>query len=153
MDLKISHAKWRTPFLGFNVSLHCVLRTHGLKLFSHVLFMPAFCFLWVTRWQLPNHMYPFAIFIFSQLTSQHLSLRCYFILGRWCHSLATGTIPLIKWGPSKMDAILKTFSNAFSIKISLKLFPKGPINNIPTLVQIMAWRRTVNKPLSEPVKI
>ena len=28
-----------------------------------------------------------------------------------------------------------------SIKISLKFVPRGPINNIPTLVQIMAWRR------------
>ena len=28
-----------------------------------------------------------------------------------------------------------------SIKISLKFVPKGPINNISTLVQIMAWRR------------
>ena len=31
----------------------------------------------------------------------------------------------------------------FSIKISLKFVPKGPINNIPALVQIMAWRRPV----------
>ena len=36
-----------------------------------------------------------------------------------------------------------------SIKISLKFVPKGPINNIPALVQIMAWRRTGDKPLSE----
>ena len=28
-----------------------------------------------------------------------------------------------------------------SIKISLKFVPKGPINNIPAYVQIMAWRR------------
>ena len=28
-----------------------------------------------------------------------------------------------------------------SIKISLKFVPKRPINNIPVLVQIMAWRR------------
>ena len=28
-----------------------------------------------------------------------------------------------------------------SIKISLKFVPKGPIDNIPALVQIMAWRR------------
>ena len=27
------------------------------------------------------------------------------------------------------------------IKISLKFVPKGPINNIPVLVQIMAWHR------------
>ena len=36
-----------------------------------------------------------------------------------------------------------------SIKISLKFVPKGPINNNPTLVQIMAWRRSGDKPLSE----
>ena len=36
-----------------------------------------------------------------------------------------------------------------SIKISLRFVPKGPINYIPALVQIMAWRRTGDKPLSE----
>ena len=37
------------------------------------------------------------------------------------------------------------------IKISLKFVPKGPINNIPALGQIMAWHRTGDKPLSEPM--
>ena len=37
-----------------------------------------------------------------------------------------------------------------SIKISLKFVPKGPINNNPALVQIMAWCRSDDKPLSEP---
>ena len=37
-----------------------------------------------------------------------------------------------------------------SIKISLKFVPKGPINNIPALVQIMAWRWSGDKPLYEP---
>ena len=40
-----------------------------------------------------------------------------------------------------------------SIKISLKFIPKGPINNIPALVQIMAWRRLGDKPLSEPIVV
>ena len=40
-----------------------------------------------------------------------------------------------------------------SIEISLKLVPKGPINNIPALVQIMAWRRSGNKPFSEPMLV
>ena len=40
-----------------------------------------------------------------------------------------------------------------SIKISLKFVPKGPINNIPALVQIMAWRRPGDKPLSEPTMV
>ena len=41
----------------------------------------------------------------------------------------------------------------FSIQISLKFVPKGPINNILTLVQIMAWRRSGDKPLSEPMMV
>ena len=40
-----------------------------------------------------------------------------------------------------------------SITISLKFVPKGPINNIPALVQIMAWRRPGEKPLSEPMMV
>ena len=39
------------------------------------------------------------------------------------------------------------------IKISLKFVPKGPINYIPALVQIMAWRRPGDKPLSEPMMV
>ena len=39
------------------------------------------------------------------------------------------------------------------IEISLKFVPKGPINNIPALIQIMAWRRPGDKPLSEPMMV
>ena len=39
------------------------------------------------------------------------------------------------------------------IKISMKFVPKSPINNIPALVQIMAWRRPGDKPLSEPMMV
>ena len=40
-----------------------------------------------------------------------------------------------------------------SIKISLKFVPRGPLNNIPALVQIMAWRRPGDKPLSKPMVV
>ena len=40
-----------------------------------------------------------------------------------------------------------------SINISLKFFSKGPFNNIPALVQIMAWRRPGDKRLSEPMMV
>ena len=39
------------------------------------------------------------------------------------------------------------------IKISLKFVPIGPINNIPALVQIMAWRQPGDKSLSEPMML
>ena len=68
---------------------------------------------------------------------------------------------LTHWGQDKMDVILQTtFSRAFSemnvwipIKISLKFVPKGTINNIPALVYIMAWHRSGDKPLSEPMVV
>ena len=39
------------------------------------------------------------------------------------------------------------------IHISLHFVPLGPINNIPALVQIMAWRRPGDKTLSEPMMV
>ena len=39
------------------------------------------------------------------------------------------------------------------IEMSLTFVPKGPINNIPALIQIMAWRRPGDKPLSEAMMV
>ena len=50
--------------------------------------------------------------------------------------------------------ILLNESVWISIEISMKFVPKGPINNILALVQIMAWRRTDdNSTLSEPMMV
>ena len=35
----------------------------------------------------------------------------------------------------------------------MKFVPHGPVNNIPAMVQIMAWRRTGDKPLPEPMMV
>ena len=54
------------------------------------------------------------------------------------------------------DTFKRNFLNEnvrISIAISLRFVPKGPINNIPALVQIMAWRRSGDKPLSEPMMV
>ena len=42
---------------------------------------------------------------------------------------------------------------SISIKILLEFILKCPINNIPAFVQILAWRRLGDKPLSEPIMI
>ena len=69
---------------------------------------------------------------------------------------------LTHWGRDKMAAISQAtlskhiFLNenvTISIKISLKFIPKGPFNNNPALVQIMAWRRSGDKPLFEPIMV
>ena len=51
------------------------------------------------------------------------------------------------------------FSDAFFInekfyilnRLSVKCVPKGLINNIPALVEIIAWHQIGDKPLSEPM--
>ena len=66
---------------------------------------------------------------------------------------------LTQWGQVKMDAIFQTSSNAFSwmkmfefrLELSLNFVSKVPIDNKPASVQIMAWRRPGDKPLSEPM--
>ena len=39
------------------------------------------------------------------------------------------------------------------IEISLKFVPKGPIDNIPKLIQLMAWHWPGNNPLSEATMV
>ena len=82
------------------------------------------------------------------------------------------TLSLIDWAHAQNDPFINTLKSRqnghhfaddifmciflnenvwIRIKISLKFVPKSPINNIPALVQIMAWRRPGNKPLFEPM--
>ena len=85
-----------------------------------------------------------SIFIALKMSSSKYQLFC------------LSLIMLTHWGRDKMASISQTtLSNAFCwIKmISLNFVPKGPINNIPALVQIMAWCRSGNKPLSEPMMV
>ena len=65
-------------------------------------------------------------------------------------------------GPrDKMAAISQTTLSSWilyenvkiSIKFSLDFVPEGPINNIPVIVQIMAWRLPGDQPLSEPMVV
>ena len=90
------------------------------------------------------------------------------IFGAWCLpiTLRVPPLPLVlpwrtlvkHWGQNCMEGTLQTaFSNVFSwmknccilIEILMKFVPKGPISNIPALVQVMAWCWSSNKPLSE----
>ena len=80
-------------------------------------------------------------------TGLHVVITC-----SWLNSLR----PRLNRRPFADDIFKCIFLNEnvwISIEISLKFVPKGPINNIPALVQIMAWRRPGDKPLSEPIMI
>ena len=49
--------------------------------------------------------------------------------------------------------IFENENDWISPRISLKIVPEVRINNIPASVQIMAWRRPGDKPLSEPMML
>ena len=42
-------------------------------------------------------------------------------------------------------------NDGISIRIPPKFVPNRPIDNTPAFVQVMAWRRTGDKPLPEPM--
>ena len=76
------------------------------------------------------------------------------------------SMPYYQWRidtlkPRRIAPILQTtFAIAFlesnvwiSFEISLKFVLKARINHIPALVQIMAWRRPGDKPLSGPMMV
>ena len=71
-------------------------------------------------------------------------------------------ITVTHWGREKTAAISQTtFWNAFSwmkmyefcIRFHWIVFPRIQLTSIPTLVQIIAWRRPGDKQLSEPMMV
>ena len=62
-------------------------------------------------------------------------------------------------GRDKIDAIsyTKIFKcicfNGNAIKIPLKFVPKGPVNNVPALLQIMFRQQPGDKPLNEAMVV
>ena len=109
--------------------------------------------------------------IFSNLPTKYIpgltphgksmSYRCLLWIMSFKCGIALGVI-LTHWGWDKIDSIWYTIlSGAFSwmksyvfwLRFHWSLFfsHKYPIDNIPALVQTMAWHRKGDKPLSEPM--
>ena len=72
---------------------------------------------------------------------------------RQAADLYVHTLPKSSLNALRPRHIQTHFLEWFSIKISLKFVPKGPINNNPALVQIMAWCRPGDKPLFESMMV
>ena len=90
----------------------------------------------------------------------HLNMLPANLFSHNCHLFRSHSVDTLKPrqnGRHFQDVIFKyIFLNQnvrIPINISLKFIPKGPINNIPALVQIMAGRRPGDKPLSETVLV
>ena len=73
-----------------------------------------------------------------------------------CFPLLHISTDLTHWGRDKMAAVSRRhfqmhFLEWKCINFDWNFTEGVPINNIPALVQIMAWRRLGDKPLSEPM--
>ena len=101
----------------------------------------------------------------NMIKSKHVFRTCGFVRWNWnpdknrtvAFGISVDTLRPRQNGRHFADDIFKyIFLNEnvwIPIKISLKFVPKGRTNNIPALVQIMAWRRPGDKPLSEPMMV
>ena len=124
LHLKMSSGKWRPFCLGLNVFK---FRERLPKDF--VLMLCSFTLHWP----------------FYSLWCRYTSQNCYHCVNTLRPRHNGRHFPDDTFKPIFLNENIR-----ISIKISLKFVPKVPINNIPALVQIMAWRRSGDKPLSEP---
>ena len=89
---------------------------------------------WAQAYNLPWMLHGISCYIGPCYSDTQL----YFILGPWqngCH-----------FSDNIFKSIYLNENVWILIKISLTFVPKGPIYNIPALVQIMAWCRCVTRP-------
>ena len=93
-------------------------------------------------------------------TTMYVSLMQYLELYFSCWAQHIGTINSLRprqngrhFTDDIFECIFLNENVWISLEISLKFVPEVRINTIPTLVQIMAWRRPGDKPLSEPMMV
>ena len=98
------------------------------------------------------HYYPGTLYS-NQVTATHFKIAVPAMASGWHGPF--NTLRLRQDGCHFPDDIFKRIflnENAWILfTISLNFVPKGPINNIPSSVQIMAWRRSGDKPFSGPM--
>ena len=100
-----------------------------------------------TQW-IENH-FPSKMWITMKYSCKYYTNRVVLI-----YVEAITHLPRTKWPPLRQTTISNAFSCMkiieFRFQFHWHLFPGGPIDNKPALVQLMAWRRLGDKSLSEP---
>ena len=158
----ISEALWHSPESNFTVSAQAIIQCNEFENYTFKITATSPRDQWVNVW---DHRDPFHKGCMS-LYWNHLEIvfAIIFAVMKWSPEWSSERLWLVYFFINSLrprqngrhfadDTFKRAFLNEnvlISIKISLKFVSKGPINNIPALVQIMAWRRPGDKPLSEP---
>ena len=107
------------------------------------------------KWPVTRKLFPFDEVIMSNFSRDSLKVQSYAF--HLTYAAMINTLRPRQNGRHFADDIFKCIflnQNAWiSLTISLKFVPKVRINNIPALVQIMAWRRPGDKPISKPTMV
>ena len=85
--------------------------------------MPNLGFVYMRNWHLNGWLTHFSLDKMADISADNNNLKCIFL----------------------------NASDKISIWISLNFVPRSLIDNMPALFQAIAWRRTGNKPLPEPM--
>ena len=92
----------------------------------------------------------------QEVASHHAGLRNNCSQGLIPFNLINTLRPIQNGRHFADDIFKRIFLNKYiwiSINISLKFVPMCPIDNIPALVKMMAWRRPGDKPITEPMVV
>ena len=123
-------------------------------------------FIWIHYERLHNHnktKHNKTVCIFSgtyctcQVWNEYIpACNCVCIISHWVPRCLNSLRPRLNRCPFADDIFTCIFldeNKLILIRISLKFVPKVRINDIPALVQIMAWRQSGDKSLSEPMMV
>ena len=113
----------------------------------HICWLLSCPYLYISRGYLSCSYDDDKILFHENMSISYLLIPCFLILpsgARFTSMDLHNTLSPRQNGRHFPDNFKCIFLNGnvwITIKISLKFVPEGPINNIPALVQIMAWRR------------
>ena len=151
--VRLPQCQWSKPD-GYGKISQCITTTKHSKAKTVCIFLGIYCIYsmaslkhtFPTKMDLPWNNKNWPPFIISNV-----------LLNCGCFILRVNTLRPKQNGHHFPDDIFRCIvlnENVWtSIKISLKFVPNSPIKNIPALVQIMAWCRPGDKPLSETIKV
>ena len=148
---------WRIWIKLFDTMWHHVyIHWHILKLSQNICKVLKCLFSISNMFCIPSHA-PISDLMGCSFHRNHSGVTGSNMWNVWIyHTLSSLTHP----PPDKMAAILAddifnciflNENDRILTQISLKYVPRSPIDNKSSLVQVMAWRRTGDKPLPEPM--
>ena len=134
-------------FLVMTIVAYAILSQHNTKwtryFYLHIMLQPPKALLYGVRGRQPVVFFVTEGFFSHQARNVSFYTCPGHMIMMWCFEFLFNTLRPIQnsrhFPDDSFKCIFLNENIGISIKISLKFAPKGPMNNIASLVQIMAW--------------